>query len=242
MNWRRGLLLAGIHLAVAGAMVLMIEARDEKAMREVDEGIMERAVEAAIKPPEAPKPANPAPAPAAPETSADPENLEAEQTVSFTPNPCGMWVHSLPQEVVIQLADMPADLLAGWDDICPPAWSLAGRFRGKWTWPPTASSMAAQRPISVGLCLLLTLQWFLMGAFPLVRTPRWRNWWREPGSLITVCAVSACLFALIHPIDVVARLFALPAMLAWFWWFGLLVWKLIRAAWRMVPGTTIKAA
>jgi len=221
MNWRRGLLLAGIHLAVALPMVWMMEARDEKAMRDEEENIMEAAREAVAKPPE---PVKPAPAPA------DPSQTE----VTFSVNACDMWVHYLPQEVVVQAADMPADLLAGWEDICPPAWSLAGRLRGNRMWPPTPSWTAAQRRIDAGLGLLIALQWFLMGAFPLVRTPSWRRWWSEPGTFITVCAVPAGLLALIPAVDTVARLFALPAIFAWFWWFGLLVWKLIRAAWRLV--------
>jgi len=232
MNWRRGLLLAGIHLAVAAPMILLMEVRDERAMADAEEGIMERAVEAAIQPPEAPRLVIPAPSPAPPETQASPENPEAEQTVSFIP--CGMWVHYPPQVVVVQGADLPAYLLSEWNEICPPAWSLAGRLGKTSQWPPTSTSMATQRRIDAGFALMIAMQWFLLGAFPLVRNPSWRRWWGEPGTFITVCAVPACLLALIPGVDVLARLFALPATLAWFWWCGLPVWMLICGAWRTV--------
>ena len=145
MNWRRGLLLAGIHLAIAVPMILMMDARDEKAMADENEGFMERAVEDAVKPPEAPKLANPAPAPPAPETPASPEDAGAEQTVSFSP--CGMWAHYPPQVVVLQGADAPALALAGWEIECPPHWSIGARLRGNSKWPPTASWLAIQRQI-----------------------------------------------------------------------------------------------
>lgn len=220
-------------------MIWMMEARDEKAMDDAEEGIMERAREAAIKPPVAPEPVNPAPAPASPETPANPEDVEAEQTVSFSP--CGMWVHYPPQVVVVQSADFPADFLTQWEEMCPPAWTLAGRLREKKTWPPTSSSMDTEGKIDAGLGLLIALQWFLMGAFPLVRNPSWRRWWSEPGSFLTVCAVSAGLLALIPVVDSGARLLGLPAMFAWLWWFGLLVWTLIRGAWRVVVRRLVAA-
>jgi hypothetical protein len=206
-------------------MILMMEARDEKAMREVDEGVMKRAVEAAIKPP---KPVYPAPAPASP------EDAEAEQTVSFRMNPCTMAFHYPPQVDFFSGVDMPAFFLAGWGDECPPAWTLAERLRGVMTWPPTASSMAAQRGVDACFVFLIALQWILMGAFPLVRNPRWRRWWGEPGTFITVCAVIGGLLMLIYPNTGAARLFALPAMLAWFWWFGLLAWRPLSGTWRLV--------
>lgn len=228
MNWRRGLLLAGIHLVVAGSMVLMMEARDEQAMRDVDERVMKDAVEAAIKPPEPPpEPVKPLPAP-----PVNPENTDEGETVIFSP--CGMWVHYVPQVVVVQSADLPADYLTQWEEFCPPGWTLAGRLGKMTTWSPTSSSITTQRKIDAGLSLLIALQWFVLGAFPLVRNPSWRKWWREPGSFITVCAVPAGFFALMHPVEGLARFFTLPAMLAWFWWFGLLVWRILSFAWRMV--------
>jgi hypothetical protein len=195
-------------------MILMMEARDQKYALTQEE-IMAKGA------PRPPEPPTPKPAPASPE--------QAEETVSF--DPCGMWVHYPVQVVVVQAADMPSFALAGWEDVCPPHWSLAGRLRGKRTWPPTRLWLETQRKIDAGLCLFIAIQWFLMGGLPLVRT---RKWWADPGSFITACAVLAGATALIPVIDEVARLPALIAMLAWLWWFGLLVWKTLQFGWRMI--------
>jgi hypothetical protein len=203
-----------------------MEVRDESAMREGEEAIMERAVEAAIKPPASPELVSPAPAPAVKR-----ENTDEGETI--TVSPCGMWVHYVSQVVVVQSADLPADLLAGWEEICPPNWSLAGRLRRIKPWQPTPSSIATQRRIDAGFALMIAMQWFLLGSFSMVRNTSWRRWWREPGSFITVFTIPAALFALIYPNNEVSRLLALPAMMAWFWWLGLLVWRILSFAWRL---------
>jgi len=199
-------------------MILMMEARDQKYALTEEEIIANAAKEAAPKPSE---PLTPKPA----QTTAE----QAEETVTFAP--CGMWVHYPAQVVVVQAADMPSLALAGWEDVCPPHWSLAGRLRGKRTWPPTPLWMETQHKIDAGLCLFIAIQWFLMGGFPLVRT---QKWWADPGSFITVCAVPVGAIALIPVVDDLARLPALIAMLAWFWWFGLLVWKMLQFGWRII--------
>jgi hypothetical protein len=221
MNWRRGLLLAGINLAVAVPMILMMEARDREYALTQEEIMAKAAREDAPRPPET---STPEPHQASPE--------QAEEAVSVNFDPCAMWGFHYPvQVVVVQAADMPSVALAGWEDVCPPHWSLAGRLREKRTWPPTPLWMETQRKIDAGLCLLIAIQWFLMGGFPLVRTEKWLA---DPGSMITTCAVLAGAFALIPVVHGVARLPALIAMLAWLWWFGLLVWKMYQFGWRML--------
>ena len=217
MNWRRGLLLAGINLAVAVPMILMMEARDQKYALTPEEIMADAPREGAPKPPEPPAPE---PHQASPE--------QAEETVWF--DPCKMWVHYPAKVVVVQAVDMPSLALAGWEDECPPHWSLAGRLRGKSTWPPTPLWMETQRKIDAGLCLFIAIQWFLMGGFPLIRT---QKWWAEPGTFITVCAVLAGVILLIPGVDDLARLPAFIAMLAWLWWFGFLVCKTLKFGWKM---------
>jgi len=217
MNWRRGLLLAGINLAVAVPMILMMEARDQKDALTQEEIMAKSAMKDAPRPPEPPTPEP---------DHANPE--QAGQTVSL--DPCGMWVSYPTQVVVLLEVDMPSILLAGWGDICPPHWSLAGRLREKRTWPPTPLWMEMQRKIDAGLCLFIAIQWFFMGGFPLART---QKWWADPGAFITACVVLAGAIALIPGVDVLARLPAFIAMLAWLWWFGLLVWKMFQFGWRM---------
>jgi hypothetical protein len=216
MNWRRGLLLAGINLAVAIPMILMMEARDQKDALTAEEIMAKAPNEDAPKPPEPPTP----------ESHTDSPD-QAEQTVAF--DVCAMWGEYPDPVVVVQGADMPSLLLAGWEDDCPPHWSLAGRLRGKRAWPPTPLWMETQRKIDASLCLFIATQWFLMGGLPLVRT---RKWWADPGAFITACAVLAGALAMMPVIDHLSRAPASIAILAWFWWFGLLVWKALQFVWR----------
>lgn len=218
MNWRRGLVLAGINLAVALPMILMMEARDQKSALTQEEIMAKSAMK---DPPKPPEPPTPEPHQASPE--------QAEENVGF--EPCSIWAHHPIQVVLLQAVDMPSVALAGWDETCPPHWSLAGRLRGNSSWQPTPLWMETQREIDAGLCLFIAVQWFLMGGFPLVRT---QKWWADPGSFITACAVLAGAIVLIPGVDILARLPALIAMLAWFWWFGLLIWRTLQFGWRMI--------
>ncbi len=61
-----------------------------------------------------------------------------------------------------------------------------------------------------------------------------KDWWAEPGAVITACTVIWGAIALIHAIDGAALLPALIALLAWVWWIGLLVWRILRGGWRLV--------
>lgn len=139
MNWRRGLLFAGINLAVAIPMILMMQARDQKDALTQEEIMAKGATEDAPGPPEPP---TPEPHQASPE--------QAEETVSFTFDPCTMRVHYPVQVVVVQAADLPSFALAGWEEGCLPHWSLAGRLRGKMTWPPTPGRIAGVTPWCIG--------------------------------------------------------------------------------------------
>jgi hypothetical protein len=226
MNWRRGLLLAGINLAVAVPMILMMEARDQKYALTQEE-IMAKTARV-----DTPRPAE-SPTPESQLASSEP----AEENVGF--EPCSIWAgYPVPVQVaLLQAVDMPSVALAGWEDVCPSHWSLAGSLRERTTWPPTPLWIETQREIDAGLCLLIAIQWFLLGGFPLVRTGKW---WADPGAFITACAVLAGAIALIPVFGVFARLPALFAMLAWLWWFGLLVWKALQFGWRMT--TTWRAS
>jgi hypothetical protein len=105
MNWRRGLLLAGIHLAVAVPLILSLEARDAKYLRNRHISV------------------------SPPVQTSQPAAQEGE-TVSFSP--CGMWVHYPPQTVIVNFANIPAFILTGWQMECPPHWSLSGRLHADW--------------------------------------------------------------------------------------------------------------
>lgn len=220
MNRRRGLLLAGINLVAAVSLILMLDARDAQFLREREENTAIAARESAAR-----EAAHEVQSP----TSAEP--AEGELAVFF--NPCEMWVHYPVQVRVVLNGNPLASELTGWRLVCPEKWTLAGILLGPTEPAWTAVAMSAHWQVDAGLCLLILVQWFLVGAFPL-RKPR--RWWAEPGMFITACTVVAACFALIPPVDEVALLPALLAGCAWFWWFGLLAWILLRLGWRRAAG------
>jgi len=205
MNWRRGLLLAGIHLAVAGTLIVQQEVSDWDKMpshAQMIEAHQRHLIEQDLNP--------------------------REPTLDFSCE--GLWIWIPPRVRVVWYSNLPAYILAEWRSPCPQSWALAKAIGAR----EGGFSHQSEVETAIGLCILIPLQWFLVGAYPLVRTPSWRKWWTEPGLFITVCAVSAGLLAMIPAVDGIALLFAYPAILGWFWWFGLLVWKSVRASRRLV--------
>jgi len=220
MNWRRGPLLAGINLVAAIPLIMMLEARDAQYVREREESYV---------------PATRSPVFKAPPYLPPHAKLIAaqdEQTITF--NPCGLWVHYPPQMRAVTFGNLPAATSAEWREVCPQGWSLSGMLQGNAGFGLTRSNLAAQKKVDIGLCVLIALQWFLVGAFPLRQT---KKWWAEPGAFITACTVIGACFALIRSVEGAAEVPALVAAFAWFWWFGLLIWVLVHSAWRKVAQT-----
>jgi hypothetical protein len=218
MNWRRGLLLAGINLVAAVPLILMLDAGDAQFLREREENTAIAARESAAR--EAAREV---------QSPASAEPAQEEQAVFF--NPCELWVHYPAQVNVVRVGNPLASSLTGWRLVCPEKWTLAGMLFGPTEQVWTASTMPAHRQVDAGLCLLILVQWLLVGSFPL-RKPK--RWWAEPGMFITACTVVAACFALIPAVDGVAHLPVLLAGCAWFWWFGLLAWILLRFSFRLL--------
>ena len=149
------------------------------------------------------------------------------QAVGF--DPCAMWADYSAVEQVAWFANLPAMAVSGWGQLCPPRWTLAGRLNVGYSWFPSPATIPSHREVDWGFGLLIAVQWILVGAFPLTHPKRW---WAEPGAFITCCTVIALELVLIRPIEGLARLPALVAALAWFWWFGLLVWNGVRFGWK----------
>jgi hypothetical protein len=210
MNWRRGLLLAAINLLLAIPLVVSVERRDAAYVRDYYVA-NPTTVEA---PPVAPG--------LAPETKSE--------AVSFM---CSGLVHYPQQDSIVRSANMPAWVFTGWREVCPPDWSLSGRMHVQDQGPLTPRRIAEQRKVDLWLLLLIPLQWLLVGAYPL-RQPL--EPWREPGMFITICTtLAAALFftpVFIGFMHWLAQLLSAASILAWFWWFGLLVWKSARSAWK----------
>jgi len=217
MNWHRGFLLAGSQLAAALPQILFLEARDAEYIREIQNH------STFVK-------TNPTLRNALFDRSQAPWLIKVQEGETVTFDPCHMWVHYGVQEEVVRMANMPAAALTGWRLVCPADWTLSALLKRSGIWRMTThAEFAAQRRIDVVLCLLIVLQWFLVGGFPLRRP---RRWWGEPGAFITACFVIASLISVVKPIGDLARFPALGAAFGWFWWFGLLVWIIVRFEWR----------
>lgn len=211
MNWRRGLLLAGIHLVVAGTLVTWQESRLWHQERGAVDSLLVPTVHAAMW-------------------------QEGEQTVPFDPCNGGyvcFWER--PQHLVASEANPLVYAVTAWGIPCPTQWTLEGMLAshfGRSSWKTDVGS-------AVGFCMLVFIQWLLVGGFPLIHP---RRWWWEPGAMITVFTVIA--FALV-PFSVYLDLVTFPlvfAWLGWLWWFILLVLTALRAGWRMVKPTKPQAA
>jgi hypothetical protein len=216
MNWRRGLLLAGINLAMAGPLIVQTELEVEAYVREHYVASAQHAEEQAPK-----------------STSLEDGGVRVDL------DPCNWVFHYRARHRFVHMAEMFAAGLSGWDEECPAHWSLAGILKVGYSWVETPSEIPRRREVACGFGLLIAVQWILVGAFPLIRPKRW---WAEPGAFITICAVIAFAFALIRPIEELALFPAFFAALAWFWWTGLLLWTCVRAGWRLIAGRRAAAS
>ena len=219
MNWRRGLLLTGINLVAAVPLICLLAARDAQYMKD-------REQRSSIE--EAPW------IDSSGEFSAAPTEIvqaQDEQTVSFSP--CGLWGHIPPQVSVVQIGNLPAFVVSQWREACPPKWSVARMLGVNDSRLLSDANLKAMRRVDVALCVLIAIQWFLIGSLPLIQA---RRWWAEPGAFITVCTAIASGIALVPGIDVLARLPALIAFFTWLWWFGLLIWIPVHKAWHTTLG------
>ena len=226
MNWRRGVLLAGLNLAAALAMIVVLDARDARFVRERDA----RSEIRRSTPEAAPGFVSDAPEPTTSAKLVLVQDSEATGTVTF--DPCEAWIRNYPiQEGVVRLGNPPAAILSGWRLQCPAKWSLAIRVLGTYDTGLTRQSLTRHYLVEAVLCVLIVFQWFLIGSFPLTSP---RRSWQEPGAFITIGALIAAALATNSFTEDLARLPDLFVIVAWFWWFGLLIWRCIQLGWRTV--------
>jgi hypothetical protein len=203
MNWHRGLLLAGIHLCIAVPLIVWLAANDATYVRDHSNS-QQRLIDAPGVP-------------------------TGHEGKTISVGPCRtIWVDCPAQITIVRLANFPAFVLTYWRSERPAPWSLAGVLHADSPWPPTPSSVAAQKRVDLGLIILIAVQWFLVGGFPLVRP---RRWWWEPGIVVTIGTVLSGLSALTpnHWDDSLATGPVVVGWFAWFWLLGLLIWKTVRA-------------
>jgi hypothetical protein len=144
MNWRRGLLLAGIHLAVAGTLIFWQESQNWQSLH----GEVGAHETPTIR-------------------------LAAwQEEPGFSIDPCNggfVCYGPAPQYYVVYFANIPATAISGWDKPCPASWSLASLMNagfGRYT-------RKGEAGVVVSLCLLIFLQWFLIVSSPLIRPRQW---------------------------------------------------------------------
>jgi hypothetical protein len=211
MNWRRGLLLAAIHVGVVGSLLAWQESESWRYL----------------------KSEQPEPSPVRLELAA----FQEEQTVTF--NPCaddGFWDGEMsPQESISGMANLPVALLTGWHEPCTsPTFldSIVESFLTLLVKTRFHRTKGSEILILLILCMLVAVEWLFVGGFPLIQP---RHWWLEPGAFITICTLVGIVLVLIpHP-----HLSRIPvgfAACAWLWWFGLLVWKTLQLGWKAIAG------
>ena len=207
MNWRRGILLAGINLAVAAPLMIWFEAGYWPLIRTNVNTLTD---------------------------------LEKEQIKEdgYPFNPCYggrfCWPVNPEIQLVAPMDNLPVALLTGWHSPCEPqsridavVESLLGRTR------------RSEIVTTSILCAGVSIEWLMVGGFPLVR---FRRRWLEPGALVTSCTLVGMLLVVIPYAHPLARLPLCCVLCAWFWWFGLLIWKTSRALWRIVSRTPAPAS
>lgn len=200
MRWRRGLILAIIHLALAAPLVIHHEMQGWKYL---------------LKNPLSPSEV------AAGKTA----GWDACVNVDYWPT---------PNNKLVKVANFPAAMFTAWNIPCPAYNTLAAaaaRTFGEQT-------RKAEVLLVSAFFLLIALQWFVLGSFPVVHP---RRAWLEPGFFITCCAVIGHAVALVAP-----ETFSLAPLLlifiAWLVWIVLIFVKLLRKLWRSVLPERVAAA
>ena len=207
MNWRRGVLLAAIHLTVAVVVIVRTEWSYWPYIRS------ERVRVPVVLPPTA----------------------TAEEAMETNLYPCdeGSIIDRAapPREIVVGAANMPAVLLVGWHEPCAQPSALDNVVEKRY-----GRTRKAEILILTIQCTVFGVWWFLVGGFPLVRPRRWWlepgafiTACTIPIGLASLLIPDGFAFRvlIVHP---AAMIPAMIAMLGWLWWFGLLIWKIFRGA------------
>ena len=213
MNWRRGFLLAGIHLVVAVGLLTWDESFYWRSL--TSEQLVTR--------------------PARLQLSA----LQVEeQTITF--NPCaddGVEDGEMsPHARILGTANLPVALLTGWHQPCKspsPLDSMVERSLSSKVEKRFHRTRSSETLILAILCLLVAVEWLFVGGLPLIRP---RRWWLEPGAFITILTLALTALATIpHEANLSGNLSLISACV-WLWWFGFLVWKTFQYGWRSTAG------
>lgn len=220
MRARRGFLLAGIHLGLALPLLVW-----NSGMRLATGGVSQTWPEPVVH-------------------AAMLQEADQSGSVAMSMGPCGRKFVGEPlraDERLLSSANLPASIAAGWFDPCPARWTVSAIVNPAHEY----SGRIAEELVGV-YAALIALEWFLVGAFPLVRPDRW---WLEPGAITTACFGAGALPMLVFDAlgashgmgsgafaptvsSNVAAIFAnamsVLMVLSWSWWALLIVTRLLR--------------
>ena len=142
-----------------------------------------------------------------------------------------------PREIPVEAANLPAGLLVGWHEPCAQPRVLDSIVEKRYS-----RTRRAEVLILAIQCAVSGTVWFLVDGYPLVQPQRW---WLEPVTFITACTIPVAPAALLIPdgfafqvpiAHPAAMIPAVIAILVWRWWFGLLIRKTFRFAFRSFVG------
>jgi hypothetical protein len=143
MIWWRGLLLAGIHLAVALPLIVSHEVRDWRYIKSYSMELSSRMQLAA---------------------------WQEGETMTFNPCDGGFVDRAMsPLEKVVVVGNLPVAALTGWHDPCSSPSSITRVIEGSFG----KNNRTAEIAVSVTLAAFVMIEWLLMGGFPLVQPRHW---------------------------------------------------------------------
>jgi hypothetical protein len=197
MNWRRGAFFATIHLVLAVSLLVWQESKFW-CLISTDRNHPVEFINT---------------------------DLTTSMAIGEQYNPCEGWIWdgpTPPHELIIAFADLPAEAITGGHEPCNTPTRLDRLVRG-W-FGKTRNSETGILAIFV---LTIAVQWFLLGAFPLIHPKRW---WLEPGALVTACTVPVACLAFIPEYLFPPATYIIVAifLVVWTYWLGLIVWRLFR--------------
>jgi hypothetical protein len=157
--------------------------------------------------------------------------FSSQETGTVMLDPCGFANEFNRKQGVVVFANLPAFIPTEWSIRCPSRWTVAGILGVKRGWAATPDDLSAQRKVDALFILLIALQWFLIGSFPLKPSARFIA---QPEWFITITSAIAAEIVWITPIQEFCRLPALLAFCGWVWFVGLLLWRIFKSLWHML--------
>ena len=218
MKWRRGLIIAGIHLAIAVPLIVS-ELMPRYAVEKTHSLNQNSAPELQLV-----------------------AFQESEQAVEFVPI-CEEWRSMSWQEKVLDSSELPATIASGWNSDCPAGWTTAGMIGIDIRHHTRVQEIGS----SAAFCLLIALQWLMFGGLPLIQPRRWwlePGACNTASTLLVVAllAIGKLIEAMGYPellavIGLPAFAILLLIVFTWMVWLALLLWKAVNSCWKLAIST-----